>query len=91
MSVQCCRWCLLLLAVAIGLSVCFVILAPTRRAAVDDRRGWCCVRQGVRCRGGMTPLRCEVMGGFAFARDEAVCRVACAPSPPPHAAQGATP
>lgn len=56
-----------------------------------EMAGWCCPRFGSACVGKTDPMRCGDNGGFAFARDEELCTVACASSPPSHASPARSP
>lgn len=85
-------WCkafAFLLMVTLGIA-CFVFVMHfvTLRTAAPrsmPQTGWCCLRQGKSCM-KTDAMQCGAGGGFAFARDQMLCDVACAPFPPPNAA-----
>jgi hypothetical protein len=72
----------LVIAGAIGI----VCVSKTLLRGHSSVEVFCCMRQGQKCVGKYDPAQCVNDGGVAFSVDEAICEVACAPSPSPHAA-----
>lgn len=53
--------------------------------ALAQLQGYCCLHQGDACIVNSDPVSCSDAGGFAFAREEIVCAIACASLSSPHA------